>query len=90
MARSRSSFRIRSFMFPTTLASYHIPGMATLQTVLQRGDWLFNFFYVLLIVFFCYFYTAVTFQAVARDKLIAIRTQLVDQPAADQHAKFQA
>lgn len=33
---------------------------------------------------------AVTFQSVARDKLIAIRAQLVDQPAAEQHAKFQA
>jgi preprotein translocase subunit SecY len=31
---------------------------------LQRGDWLFNTFYVVLIIFFCYFYTAVTFQAV--------------------------
>jgi preprotein translocase subunit SecY len=51
-------------MFPQTLANYKIPGMSQLQTLLQRGDWLFNTFYVLLIIFFCYFYTAVTFQPV--------------------------
>src|ERR1700733_4026862 len=51
-------------MFPATLANFKIPGMAQLQGMLQRGDWLFNTFYVLLIIFFCYFYTAVTFQAV--------------------------
>jgi len=51
-------------MFPATLANFKIPGMANLQSALQRGDWLFNTFYVALIIFFCYFYTAVTFQAV--------------------------
>ncbi|MFO0670190.1 MAG: SecY family transport protein [Polyangiaceae bacterium] len=51
-------------MFPAQLASFHIPGMVELQSALSRGDWLFNTFYILLIVFFCYFYTAVTFQAV--------------------------
>jgi preprotein translocase subunit SecY len=51
-------------MFPATLANFRIPGMTQLQGMLQRGDWMFNTFYVLLIVFFCYFYTAVTFQAV--------------------------
>src|SRR3984957_11696952 len=51
-------------MFPNTLANFHIPGMSAVQGMLQRGDWMFNTFYVLLIVFFCYFYTAVTFQAV--------------------------
>ena len=30
----------------------------------ERGDWLFNTGYTLLIVFFCYFYTNVTFQPV--------------------------
>ena len=50
--------------FPSTLANFHIPGMSALQSVLNRGDWAFNMVYVLLIVFFCYFYTAVTFQAV--------------------------
>ena len=51
-------------MFPTTLANFKIPGMAALQSSLERGDWLFNVFYVSLIIFFCFFYTAVTFQAV--------------------------
>jgi preprotein translocase subunit SecY len=51
-------------MFPATLANFKIPGMSDLQASLSRGDWLFNSFYVVLIIFFCYFYTAVTFQAV--------------------------
>jgi preprotein translocase subunit SecY len=51
-------------MFPATLANLHVPGMTILQQALSRGDWLFNVFYICLIVFFCYFYTAVTFQAV--------------------------
>jgi len=51
-------------MFPATLANFKIPGMAQLQSSLERGDWLFNVFYAALIVFFCFFYTAVTFQAV--------------------------
>ena len=50
--------------FPSTLANFHIPGMTTLQSILNRGDWLFNLVYMVLIIFFCYFYTAVTFQAV--------------------------
>ncbi len=51
-------------MFPATLANFKIPGMGLIQEMLQRGDWAFNTFYVLLIIFFCYFYTAVTFQPV--------------------------
>jgi preprotein translocase subunit SecY len=51
-------------MFPATLANFKIPGMTQLQSVLSGGGWMFNTFYVLLIIFFCYFYTAVTFQAV--------------------------
>jgi preprotein translocase subunit SecY len=51
-------------MFPATLANLHIPGMQYLETIIQRGDWVFNTGYVVLIIFFCYFYTAVTFQAV--------------------------
>jgi hypothetical protein len=50
-------------MFPATL-NLHVPGMQFLENVIQRGDWVFNTGYVLLIVCFCYFYTAVTFQAV--------------------------
>jgi len=51
-------------MFPATLANFKIPGMAALQGSLDRGDWVFNFVYVALIIFFTFFYTAVTFQAV--------------------------
>ncbi len=51
-------------MFPATLANFKIPGMSALQGMLNRGDWAFNTFYVLLIIFFCHFYTAVTFQPV--------------------------
>ena len=51
-------------MFPATLANFKVPGMSQLQSMLQRGDWAFNTFYVLLIIFFCHFYTAVTFQPV--------------------------
>jgi preprotein translocase subunit SecY len=51
-------------MFPATLANFKVPGMAQLQSSLERGDWLFNVLYVALIIFFCFFYTAVTFQPV--------------------------
>ncbi len=50
-------------MFPATLASFGIWGMSYLEAFISRGDWVFNTGYVLLIVFFCFFYTAVTFQA---------------------------
>jgi preprotein translocase subunit SecY len=50
--------------FPATLAQLNIPGSQTLRTMFERGDWLFNTGYALLIVFFCYFYTNVTFQPV--------------------------
>jgi preprotein translocase subunit SecY len=51
-------------MFPATMANFKVPGMAQIQALLQRGDWAFNAFYVLLIIFFCHFYTAVTFQPI--------------------------
>ncbi len=55
-------------MFPATLANLKIPGISAVmtgfQSSLDRGDWVFNLFYVGLIVFFAFFYTAVTFQAV--------------------------
>jgi preprotein translocase subunit SecY len=50
--------------FPRTLASFKIPGMSLLEGIVTRGGWLFETLYVILIVFFCYFYTAVTFQPV--------------------------
>jgi preprotein translocase subunit SecY len=51
-------------MFPATLANMNIPGMDRLQGIINRGDWVFNTGYGVLIVFFCYFYTNVTFQPV--------------------------
>jgi preprotein translocase subunit SecY len=50
--------------FPATLANLNIPGSQGLKNMFERGDWLFNTGYALLIVFFCYFYTNVTFQPV--------------------------
>jgi len=50
--------------FPATMAQLNIPGSQTLRNMFERGDWLFNTGYTLLIVFFCYFYTNVTFQPV--------------------------
>jgi preprotein translocase subunit SecY len=51
-------------MFPATLAQMNIPGADYLTGVMNRGDWVFNSFYAALIIFFCYFYTNVTFQPV--------------------------
>jgi len=50
--------------FPATLAQLNVPGSQALRSMFERGDWLFNTGYALLIVFFCYFYTNVTFQPV--------------------------
>ena len=51
-------------MFPTTLANFNIPGMTRFAAILNRGDWVFHTFFGALIIFFCFFYTAVTFQPV--------------------------
>jgi preprotein translocase subunit SecY len=51
-------------MFPATLANMNVPGAQKLQQIIQPGEWVFNALYVALIIFFCYFYTAVTFQPV--------------------------
>jgi preprotein translocase subunit SecY len=51
-------------MFPSTLANLNIPGATKLQQLITPGDWIFNALYVALIIFFCYFYTAVTFQPI--------------------------
>lgn len=50
--------------FPATLASFDIPGMQMLSGVLNRGDWVFQTVFATLIIFFTFFYTAVTFQPV--------------------------
>jgi preprotein translocase subunit SecY len=51
-------------MFPATLASFNIPGMSTFSAHLNRGDWIFHTLFATLIIFFAFFYTAVTFQPV--------------------------
>jgi len=48
--------------FPTTLGSW-VPGMAGIQRALQANAWVYNGLFVLLIVFFAYFYTSLTFRA---------------------------
>jgi len=51
-------------MFPATLANMNIPGMQLFSSLLNRGDWLFHVLFATLIIFFTFFYTAVTFQPV--------------------------
>jgi preprotein translocase subunit SecY len=51
-------------LFPQTLSNFNIPGMQTFSALLNRGDWMFNTLFATLIIFFCFFYTAVTFQPV--------------------------
>jgi preprotein translocase subunit SecY len=51
-------------MFPATLANMNIPGMQVFSSLLNRGDWLFHALFAALIIFFAFFYTAVTFQPV--------------------------
>jgi len=52
-------------LFPATLASF-IPhqGFQTMAGFMQRGGFLYYFIYGLLIIFFCYFYTAIVFNPV--------------------------
>jgi len=50
-------------LFPTTLAGW-FPFLSSLQSALAPGTLIYNTLYVLLIVFFAYFYTAVTFNPV--------------------------
>lgn len=49
-------------LFPATIASF-IPNQAfqSFAQALGRGHWLYTMVYALLIVFFCYFYTAIVF-----------------------------
>ena len=52
-------------MFPQQIASFvQTPWMQRISEALHPGDWRYNTVYVGLIVFFCYFYTAVTFNPV--------------------------
>jgi preprotein translocase subunit SecY len=52
-------------MFPATMASWtDAPWMQAVQGALLPGDWRYNVFFVALIMFFAYFYTAVMFNPV--------------------------
>ncbi len=49
-------------MFPATVGNFiNIPWVQRAAKSLTPGNWAYNLFYVAFIVFFCYFYTAVTF-----------------------------
>jgi preprotein translocase subunit SecY len=55
-------------MFPTTIATFFntdkLPWLTALISNMNPGHILYNIFYVLFIVFFCYFYTAVHFNPI--------------------------
>lgn len=52
-------------MFPATIANFiNIPWVQKAAKSLTPGNWGYEMFYVAFIVFFCYFYTAVTFNPV--------------------------
>ncbi|MBK6846839.1 MAG: preprotein translocase subunit SecY [Proteobacteria bacterium] len=52
-------------MFPAQIAEYvNTPWMRSVGDALRQDDWRYMTLYVLLIVFFCFFYTAVTFNPV--------------------------
>ncbi len=52
-------------MFPATIASF-VPGgyLDELGNLFRYDSWFYNTTYVLLIIFFCYFYTSVTFNPI--------------------------
>lgn len=59
-------FAMSILLFPSTIVGY-FPDAAwatAIRTALVPGDWRYNVLYVAMIVFFCYFYTAVTFNPV--------------------------
>jgi preprotein translocase subunit SecY len=52
-------------MFPATIASLvDVPWVQTFAATFTPDSWLYNVFFVAFIIFFCYFYTAVTFNPV--------------------------
>jgi len=52
-------------LFPATLASFiDLPWMQTVTDALTPGNWVYELLFVGFIFFFCYFYTAVTFNPV--------------------------
>jgi preprotein translocase subunit SecY len=52
-------------LFPAQIANMiDAPWMQQFAAAMQPDDWRYNVVYVVLIIFFCYFYTAVTFNPV--------------------------
>ncbi len=51
-------------MFPMTLDNLGVPGMGWLQAQLDPSSWSYAVVFASLTIFFCFFYTAVTFQPV--------------------------
>lgn len=51
-------------MFPLTLGNFNVPGIGLVQEYLVPGSWVYTAVYAAMIIFFCFFYTAVTFQPV--------------------------
>ena len=52
-------------MFPATVANLvDVPWVQAIAAMMTPAHWLYNLFYVAFIIFFCYFYTAVTFNPV--------------------------
>jgi preprotein translocase subunit SecY len=50
-------------LFPATLGGW-FPFLASASDAIRPGSWIYNTLYVVLIIFFAYFYTAVTFNPV--------------------------
>ena len=49
-------------MFPATIASFiTVPWMQSIANSMRPGNWSYELLYIAFIFFFCYFYTAVTF-----------------------------
>jgi len=52
-------------MFPATVANLvDVPWVQKIASMMTPSHWLYNVFFVAFIVFFCYFYTAVTFNPI--------------------------
>ncbi|AMV71511.1 preprotein translocase subunit SecY [Desulfuromonas carbonis] len=52
-------------MFPATVANLvDVPWVQSIAAMMTPSHWLYNVFFVAFIIFFCYFYTAVTFNPV--------------------------
>jgi preprotein translocase subunit SecY len=56
-------FASSMLLIPATLAGW-FPFLERVNTAIRPGSWIYNVMYVVLIVFFAYFYTAVTFNPV--------------------------